>query len=252
MGPLYVAPVPLSRLVPEAPRPAHELLADVGATERAGDERPFVFLNMVATADGRAAVDGRTEGLGSEADLELLLELRTIADAVLIGTGTLRAEGYARLVGSPERRARRQAAGLAADPLAVVITRSFDVPWEAGLFQAPEQPVLVFTGPDAGEAPAIPAPLEVVRLEDPTPAAALADLRARGIRALLSEGGPTLARALVADGLLDELFLTVAPMLTGDPTEPTILAGAKLAEPDQLELVWTLQAGSELFLRYRL
>ncbi len=244
--------MPLSRLVPEAPRPAHELLAEVRATERAGDERPFVFLNMVATADGRAAVDGRTEGLGSDADLELLLELRSIAEAVLIGTGTLRAEGYARLVSSPERRARRQAAGLAADPLAVVITRSFDVPWEAGLFQAPEQPVLVYAGPDAGEPPATPAPVEVVRLDDPTPAAALADLRARGIRAVLSEGGPTLARALVADGLLDELFLTVAPMLTGDPTEPTILAGAKLAATDQLELVWTLQAGSELFLRYRL
>ncbi|HET9736944.1 MAG TPA: dihydrofolate reductase family protein [Solirubrobacteraceae bacterium] len=244
--------MPLSRLVSEAPRPAHELLAEVRATERASDERPFVFLNMVATADGRAAVDGRTERLGGEADLELLLELRAIADAVLIGTGTLRAEGYARLVGSPERRARRQAAGLAGDPLAVVITRSFDIPWEAGLCQAPEQPVLIYAGPDAGEPPATPAPVEVVRLEDPTPAAALADLRARGVRALLSEGGPTLARALVADGLLDELFLTVAPLLTGDPTEPTIITGAKLPDPAELDLVWTLQTGSELFLRYRL
>lgn len=244
--------MPLSRLVSDAPRPAHELLAEVRATERASDERPFVFLNMVATADGRAAVDGRTERLGGEADLELLLELRAIADAVLIGTGTLRAEGYARLVGSPERRARRQAAGLAGDPLAVVITRSFDIPWEAGLCQAPEQPVLIYAGPDAGEPPATPAPVEVVRLEDPTPAAALADLRARGVRALLSEGGPTLARALVADGLLDELFLTVAPLLTGDPTEPTIITGAKLPDPAELDLVWTLQTGSELFLRYRL
>ena len=138
--------MPLSRLVPEAPRPAHELLAEVRATERAPDDRPFVFVNMVATADGRAALDGRTEDLGAEADLELLLELRAIADAVLVGTGTLRAEGYARLVGSPERRARRRAAGLAEDPLAVVISRRFDIPWEAGLFQAPEQPVLVYTG----------------------------------------------------------------------------------------------------------
>ncbi len=244
--------MPLSRLAPEAPRPAHELLAEVRVTERASDERPFVFLNMVATADGRAAVDGRTESLGGEADLELLLELRAIADAVLIGTGTLRAEGYARLVGSPERRARRQVAGLAEDPVAVVISRRLDVPWEAGLFHAPEQPVLVYTGPDAGEPPATPAPVEVVHLEEPTPAAALADLRARGIRALLSEGGPTLARALVADRLIDELFLTIAPLLTGDPTEPTILAGAELLEPAELELVWTLRTGSELFLRYRL
>jgi riboflavin biosynthesis pyrimidine reductase len=244
--------VPLSRLVPEAPEPAHELLAEVRASERAAEDRPFVFVNMIATADGRAARDGRTETLGAEADLELLLELRTIADAVLVGTGTLRAEGYARLAGSPERRARRRAAGLAEDPLAVVLSRGFDIPWEAGLFQALEQPVLVYAGPDAGEPPPTPAPVEVVRLEEPTPRAALADLRARGIRALLCEGGPTLTRALVADGLADELFLTIAPLLTGDPSEPTILAGAKLPEAAELELVWTLRAGAELFLRYRL
>ena len=244
--------MPLSRLVPEAPRPAHELLAEVRATERAPEDRPFVFVNMVATADGRAAHDGRTEALGGEADLEMLVELRAIADAVLIGTGTLRAEGYGHLARNPERRARRRAAGLADEPLAVVLSRGFDIPWEAGLFQAPEQPVLVYAGPGAVEPPATPAPVEVVRLEDPSPAAALADLRARGIRALLCEGGPTLLRALVADGLADELFLTVAPLLTGDPSEPTILTGARLPAAMELELVWTLRAGSELFLRYRL
>ncbi len=244
--------MPLSPLVEEPPRPAHELLAEVRATERAREDRPFVFVNLVATADGRAAVDGRTQALGSDADLEQLLELRAIADAVLIGTGTLRAEGYARLVGSPERRARRKAAGLADDPLAVLLTRRFDIPWEAGLCQAPQQPVLVYAGPDAGEPPPTPSPVEVVRLEEPTPAAALADLRARGVRALLCEGGPTLTRSLVADGLADELFLTIAPLLTGDPSEPTILTGATLPEPAELELVWALRAGSELFLRYRL
>ncbi len=244
--------MPLSRLVPEQPRPAHELLAEVRPAERAPEQRPFVFVNMVATADGRGAYEGRTQALGTAADLELLLELRAIADAVLIGTGTLRAEGYARLVGSPERRARRRAAGLAEDPPAVVISRTFDIPWQVGLFQAPEQPVLVYTGPAVGEPPATPAPVEVVRLDDPTPAAALAELRARGVRALLCEGGPRLLRALVADGLADELFLTIAPMLTGDPSEPTILAGAKLPEPAELELLWTLRAESELLLRYRL
>ena len=244
--------MPLSRLAPEAPLPAHELLAEVRATERATEERPFVFVNMVATADGRAAVHGRTQALGAEADLEVLLELRAIADAVLIGTGTLRAEGYARLVGGEERRARRRAAGLEEDPLAVVLSRGFDVPWEAGLFRAPAQPVLVYAGPDAGEPPDTGAPVEVVRLEDPTPAAALADLRARGIRALLCEGGPRLLRALVADGLADELFLTIAPLLTGDAAEPNILAGGPLAEPAELELVWTLRAEEEIFLRYRL
>ena len=65
---------------------------------------------------------------------------------MLIGVGTLRAEGYAQLVRSPERRARRVAAGMTEDPPAVLISRRFDIPWEAGLFAAPEQPVLIYTG----------------------------------------------------------------------------------------------------------
>jgi riboflavin-specific deaminase-like protein len=238
--------VSISPLAPEPERPIHELLAGVRPRERAPEDRPFVYLNMIATADGRAALDGRTDALGGDADLEQLLELRVLADAVLLGTGTVRAEGYDRLVRSPVRRARRTAAGLADDPLAVVISRGLDVPWDAGLFQAPEQPVLVYTESD-GE-----APVEVVRLADASPAAVLADLRARGIRALLCEGGPTLNRGLLAAGVVDELFLTVSPLLTGDPIEPTIVTGDRLPEPVRLELRWALRSGSELFLRYGL
>ncbi len=238
-------------MLPPEPESIRDLLATVRPHERAPADRPYVFANMVATADGRAAVDGRTGSLGGEADLEQLLELRALADAVLVGTGTIRAESYDRLVRSAERRERRLAAGLAEDPTAVLLSRRFDIPWEAGLFQAPEQPVLIYTGEDAS-APDTPAPVEVVRLEDPTPAAALRDLRARGVRALLCEGGPSLLRALVAAGLLDELFLTVSPLLTGDAGEPQILTGDRLPEPAALELLWVVRAGSELYLRYGL
>jgi riboflavin biosynthesis pyrimidine reductase len=244
--------VPLSPLESGPSRPVHELLAEVRPRERAPAGRPFVFLNMISSADGRAALDGRTDALGGDDDLELLLELRAIADAVLIGVGTLRAEGYDRLVRRPERRERRRAAGLAEDPPAVLLSRRFDVPWEAGLFQAPEQPVLVYTGPGAGEPPAVPAPVEVVRLEQPTPAAVLADLRARGVLALLCETGPTLNRALIAERLVDELFLTLAPLLTAAAEEPAILAGPQLPAPARLELRWALRSGAELFLRYGL
>jgi riboflavin-specific deaminase-like protein len=243
--------VPLHPLSPGPACAVHELLAEVRPGERAPAGRPFVFVNMIATADGRAARDGRTEALGGDADLELLLELRAIADAVLIGTGTLRAEGYDRLVRRPERRERRRAAGLAEDPPAVVLSRRFDVPWDAGLFQAAEQPVLVYTSVDAPEAPAVPAPVEVVRLEVAGLTETLADLRARGVRALLCEGGPTLHGALHAAGLVDELFLTVAPLLTGDEDEPTVIAGGRLPDAAELELLWALRSGSELFLRYR-
>jgi riboflavin biosynthesis pyrimidine reductase len=239
----------LSPLEPGPPRAIPDLLAEVRPRERAPEDRPFVCMNFIATVDGRAAFDGRTETLGGDADLELLLELRVLSDAVLIGTGTLRAEGYDRLVRAEPRRARRIANGLAEDPPAVVISRRFDVPWNAGLFQAPEQTVLVYTGSE-GEPPDVPATVEVISLADPRPAAALADLRRRGVRALLCEGGPTMFGALLADDAVDELFLTVTPVITGDENEPTIVSGGRLAAPADLELLWALRSGSELFLRY--
>ena len=241
--------MPASPLTTGPERPIHELLADVRPRERAPADRPFVYVAMISTVDGRAAANGRSAALGDEADLEMLLELRTLADAVLIGTGTLRAEGYARLVRNPERRARRRAAGMAEDPLAVLITRGFEIPWEAGLFQAPEQPVLICTGSE-GEPPGVPAPVEVVHMQQPTLAGLLGELRSRGIRSLLCEAGPTLHGALQREGLVDELFLTVAPLLTGDPDEPAIVEGGSLPKGVDLRLEAVLRHGSELFLRY--
>ena len=246
--------VTYSRLLSAGPEAtATELLAEVRPRERAPANRPFVFVNMVSTIDGRAQVRGRTGELGEDADLEMLLELRALADAVLIGTGTLRVEGYARLVGSEERRARREAAGLAPDPIAVLLSRSLELPWDAGLFAAPEQPVLVYTAAGAeAEVPETAAPVEVVRLPDPTPAAMLADLRARGVAALLSEGGPTLNSALLGARLVDELFLTIAPVLTGEPEAIRIVEGDGLPAPLRGRPVWVLRARGELFLRYAL
>jgi riboflavin biosynthesis pyrimidine reductase len=218
--------------------------------DRAPDDRPFVYVSMITTLDGHAALDGRSAALGGEADLQTLLDLRTMADAVLIGTGTLRAEGYARLVRSEERRARRRELGLAEDPPAVLVSRRFDIPWDTGLFAAAEQPVLIYAGSAGGEVPDVAAPVEVVPLPDPSPAAVHADQRGRGVRALLCEGGPTLNRALIAGGLVDELFVTLEPLLTGDDAEPPIIRGGRLPEVQQLRLLSVRQVGSELFLRY--
>lgn len=243
--------VTFQRLEPSTEAPAHDLLAEVRPRERAPERRPFTFLNFVTTLDGKAAVGGTTRLLGATADLEMLLELRMLADAVLIGTGTLRAEGYDRLLRGERRRERRRAAGLPEDPTAVLLTRGGDVPWEAALFQAPEQPVIVYTAA-ALDPPPVPAPVEVVRLPDPSPAAALADLRRRGVAALLCEGGPTLARALVEDGLVDELFLTLAPLLTAEEHAPCLLEGEALTAITTLRPHWVLRSGDELFLRYGL
>src|SRR5829696_3507383 len=120
----------MHRLHPTEHRAPHEWLADVKPHDRAPADRPFVYLNMVATVDGRAAIKGRSDALGSPTDTLLLTELRTLADAVLIGTGTLRAEGYGRIVGDAGRVARREAAGLPPTPTAVLLSRRLDLPWD--------------------------------------------------------------------------------------------------------------------------
>ena len=245
-------PAELARLHGDGPaRPPHEWLAEVRPRERAPADRPFVFLNMVTTADGRAAIGGRTEALGSEADTLLLTELRALADAVLIGPGTLRAEGYGHLMRNPERLARRRAAGLEPVPTAVILSRSLDLPWDAGLFAAEGQPVLIYTLAN-GEPPDVAADVEATKCSEPFVAGALADLRERGVRALLCEGGPTLNRALLAEGVVDELFLTVAPLLAGIADAPRIVEGDDLPAPIDMELAWTLQHKDELYLRYRI
>ena len=245
-------PVIFSRLLSHGPDlTARELLAEVRPRERAPADRPFVYVNMVSTVDGRAQLGGRTGALGEDADLEMLLELRALADAVLIGTGTLEVEGYARLVGSEERRAHRVSLGLPEDPPAVLLTREGNLRWDAGLFAAAEQPVLVYSGVDL-EPPGTAAGVEVVRLDQPTAPAMLADLRARGIAALLCEGGPTLNSALLEADLVDELFLTIAPLVTGEVAALRIVEGEGIGEPRRARPVWVLRAQGELFIRYAL
>ena len=205
----------------------------IGPRPEAPADRPHVAAMMVSSLDGRAAVAGSSRPLGGPCDVQLLVALRAAADAVLVGPSTVRAEGYARIA-----------------PPAVLVSRSFDLPWEAGLFAAPEQPVLVYTGRGAGEAPEVAAAVEVVRMDEPALVAVLADLRARGVEFLLCEGGPTLNRALLAAGLVDELFLTLSPVVTGDETQPAIVMGGALPAPVPLALRSIATADEDLYLRY--
>jgi riboflavin-specific deaminase-like protein len=233
-----------------------ELTADLRLRERAHDDRPWLVTNFATTADGRAAVEGRSGPIGDDGDRELFRRLRTQVDALLVGTHTLRVERYGRTLRQPELRAAREALGLAPEPLLATVSRSGELPTEIPLFGEPGAHVVIFTTPDCPEPPGCAARVELVRLDpaELTLTSALRHLRAEhDVRALLCEGGPTLTGALLGEGLVDELFLTLAPKLAGGGTAPTLAtAGAALPEPAELELVWALERRGSLFLRYAL
>jgi len=214
------------------------------------DERPYAAMNFVATVDGRAAIFGRSGPIGSDTDTEMLQRLRTRFDAVMIGAGTMRAERYGRIVSDPELRAEREREGLAADPLAVLVSGRLDLPWDAGLFTVGVGEVLVFTASEA-DPPETATPVGVVRHEEyVNPVEMMRCLRQeRGIRSVLSEGGPGLHGEMQANGLVDDLFLTTAPKLAGGEALRILEGG--LLEVADLELVWLLEADGELFARYR-
>ena len=240
----------MRRLLPDpGPTSVEEQLEGYRPWEEAPAERPFVAMNFASTVDGRATIGGKSGPIGSDEDTHLLARLRTRFDAVMIGAGTMRAERYGRLVANPEQRARRERLGLSPEPLMVIVSGRLDLPWDAALFEQDEGEILVFTASE-DEPPPLTASLEVIRHEGRVDlAAVLAHLRhQRGIRALLSEGGPRLHSELQAGNLVDELFLTLAPKLSG--AGPSIVEG-ELPEVASLQLAWLLEAESELFARYR-
>jgi riboflavin-specific deaminase-like protein len=235
-----------------------ELLDAMFASLAQGDERPFTFANFVSSIDGRAAFGGRSAPLTDPGDRALFHHLRERVDAVLAGTGTLASEPYGLIVPAPERRARRRARGLAEQPLFCTITRSGRLPERLPLLDSPQARVVIFTAAPLAP-PTItrsPASVQVIEVKPPqrlTPRHALAVLRQRhGVRTLLCEGGPTLFGALVRAGLVDELFVTIAPLLAGGGCEPAISAGPAAAQPLGARLRWLLEHEGTLYARYAL
>jgi len=245
-------PVTLRRLLPQAGAwTADDLAEALRFWEMAPDGRPFVAVNMVCTVDGRATVAGRTAPISSVADRQVFHALRTRVDAVMVGAGTVRVERYGRLVRDEHRRAQRVAAGLAADPIAIVVSARLDLPVDLPLLQDPDSHVVIVTSAEATLADC-PARVEYLRSDPVDLGGALARLRGdHGVRAILCEGGPTLNAALLSDGLIDELFLTTVPKIAGGAGALTIIGDGAVGEPADVELTWLLASDEgELFARY--
>lgn len=214
--------------------------------------RPWVLTNFVAGLDGAVTIDGRVDGLSSPDDQTVFHLLRSLADVVLVGAGTFRAEPYAPFRLSPAEREERTAHGRPPVPHLAVVSRSLQLDWERSAFtDSAVRPLVITSGasdPRARARAERVADVEVTGREHVDVGEALGRLHARGHRVVLCEGGPSLLSELVADDLLDELCLTLAPLVGGDPSR--VLADEPRVPLTRFALTQVMTAGDELYLRY--
>jgi riboflavin biosynthesis pyrimidine reductase len=217
------------------------------------DGRRHVRGNMVASVDGAATLDGRVGTLTGPADQALLLLLRSLADVLLVGAGTLRAEGYGPLTVEPGLRELRLTAGQSPAPRLAVLSRSLDVDLAGPAFtEAVEPPLLLTTelaDPERVHAAGRVAEVVVAGERSVDLRRSVDVLTERGLTRVLSEGGPHVLAGLFAEDLLDELCLAVAPVVTcGEGARVT--AGPQLPAPASLALAHVAERDGFLFLRY--
>ncbi|MGX1543393.1 pyrimidine reductase family protein [Streptomyces adustus] len=221
----------------------------------AGD-LPWLRANMVSTLDGAAQHDGRSQPISNAADMRIFGTLRALADVVLVGAETVRQEGYRPARARAEFAASRAAAGQAPAPAVAVVSAGLDLDFSLPLFTAPLVPTLILTGAAAPRdriAAAEKAGARVLIAGDGAgvePARAVRALAELGHTRLLTEGGPRLLGQLVAAGVLDELCLTVSPMLTAGAAQ-RIAGGPSVAVPSRFALVSLLEEDGFLFSRYQ-
>ena len=211
---------------------------------------PYVLLNMVGSVDGRSSMGGKASGIGSPSDRGAMRALRSHVDAVMVGAGTLRAEKLNLGLDGPDAR----------QPLAVIVGGTGDLPVRERL-----------TGGQQGVILAMPegAPISTETgldsftvVEAPSTGQGRVDLRwllehlraEQSVDRLLVEGGPALNRAMIDAGLVDEIFLTLAPKLLSGKEAAIVRGddGGAAGRPRKLDLLSVHTSGSELFLRYRL
>ena len=198
---------------------------------------------MVATLDGRAALNGSAVGIGSTRDHRLLFELRAEADVVLHGAGTVRADPLSARV-PPDLVEQRTARGLSPQPIGAIVTRSGNLPGHHPYY---DSATLIYVTSERAVEVELPT-VEICRVAGVRDV--VCDLARRGVRRVLCEGGPTLNSALFREQLIDEVFLTIAPKLLGGDDPLTIIRGPRFPRMLPLELRSLVEVDGELFLRY--
>jgi riboflavin biosynthesis pyrimidine reductase len=217
-----------------------------------GNDAPSVRFNFVVSADGAATLGGRAGGLGNADDQRILLLLRRLSDVLLLGAGTVRAEGYGGELIDAAGLAWRREHRATDRPALAVLSGSLDLdPASAFFTQAQVRPVVFTTDRAAAVAPArLAAVAEIVAAGEDLvdPDRVVRELWARGHRRILCEGGPHLFGSFQDAGRVDELCLTVSPLLVGGPNLRVAMSAAEHRAP--LALAHVLRSEGTLFLRY--
>lgn len=212
----------------------------------------LVRMNFVASLDGAATIEGRSGGLGDADDRLAMQVLRTLADVVLVGAGTVRVEGYGGLAVGEADAAMRVAAGRPAQPRLAVVSSSLDLDPAAAVFAgAVTRPIVVtHAASPSARRRALERVADVLVVgERHVDVRAMLDVFAeRGLRQVLCEGGPHLFGSLLEADLVDELCLSLSPLLVGG-TAGRIVRGATELQR-RMRLVHAIPAGDLLLLRY--
>lgn len=212
-------------------------------------DRPWVMGNFVSTIDGAAVVDGGSSAINDPDDKELFAAIRVVPDFILVGAETVRAENYGPVDLDEERRALRRGAGLDDVPHLVIATRSLDLDPDMRVFSNPERRVTILTNEDAPEdrVDALSEVADVVRLSGTAPMDLLHYMRMAKV--VLCEGGPSLIGQFIAAGLVDELSLTIAPLLVAGASV-RMARGPAADPPLEMRLDRILYGDRSLFLRF--
>lgn len=228
------------------------VVAHADAARPAPADRPWVLLNMVSSADGATAVDGISGSLGGPADKAVFSAIRAVADVIVAAAGTVRADGYGPPRTPPALQAQRVARGQTPFPRIAVVSGALDLDETSPLFTEAPEPPLVFTtaSADPDRVAALTSVADVVAGGHDRVRAVdvVAHLHRLGTGIVLVEGGPGLNGAFLADDLIDELNLTVAPALVGGPSPRSISAADQRVVGMDLAHLW--EADGVLLARY--
>ena len=218
--------------------------------------RPWVMASMISSADGAIIVDGTSEALSNPADQAVFSAIRACADWIVVAAGTVRAELYGLPRPKSAVQKMRAAMGQSERPRLAVVSTSLDFPHDLPMLadqRTGEDLPVIFTGRDA-PADAVgrfQGMAEVLQSSSQRPSTAeiLAELGRRGAEVILCEGGPSFNAQFADAGTIDEVCLSIAPLLVCGPS-PRMIHGSHRPTPLRMDLDHLLEADGTLFARY--